>query len=90
VSTLPYILLYKDSVAKDLKKLPLEVRRLVVKKILALVNNPRPAGSTKLQGSDNLYRIRQADYRIVYRIDQGELIILIIKVGHRKEIYRDF
>ncbi len=85
-----YKLNYKKSVVKELKKLPHDIRVAIVSKIMALAGNPQPNGSVKLRGSSDLYRIRHADYRIIYSIKSGELIILIIKVAHRKEVYRDF
>ena len=84
-----YTILYKHSVEKDLRKLPQEVRSAVVRKIQALAHNSRPVGAVKLRGSEHLYRVRQADYRIVYQINDGELVVLVIKVGHRKEVYRE-
>ncbi len=85
-----YSLLYKKSVEKELKKLPKETRVAIVKKILLLTKTPQPNGSVKLRGATNLYRIRHTDHRIIYSVDSGELIILVIKVAHRKEVYRDF
>jgi mRNA interferase RelE/StbE len=85
-----YALRYKKSVKKDLKQLPEAARKIVIEKILRLASDPRPAGSTKLRGSLDLYRLRHADYRVVYHIDDGQLIILVVKVGHRREIYRDY
>ena len=85
-----YSLLYKKSVEKELKKLPKVVRVAVIGKILLLAENPQPNGSVKLRGATNLYRIRHTDYRIIYSVDSGELVILVIKVAHRKEAYRDF
>ncbi len=84
-----YRIFYKKSVKKELKKLDITVRRAIVKKILALANNPRPIGVTKLSGTDNTYRIRHTDYRIIYQIKDRELVITLIKVGHRREVYRD-
>jgi mRNA interferase RelE/StbE len=84
-----YLLLYKKSVDKDLRRLPTAIRKRLVEKIGELSNNPHPGGSTKLRGSTDLYRVRYTDYRIIYQIRGSELIILIIKVGHRKEVYRD-
>jgi mRNA interferase RelE/StbE len=84
-----YRLVYKKSVDKDLRKLSESIRKQLVKKIRELSKTPRPSGSTKLRGSTDLYRIRHTDYRIIYQIKGSELIILIIKVGHRKEVYRD-
>jgi mRNA interferase RelE/StbE len=56
--------------------------------INALEENPRPANSVKLQGNEELYRVRVGDYRIVYQIQDQQLVVLIVQVGHRREIYR--
>lgn len=85
-----YVVLYRKSVDKDLRKLPKVHREAIVKKIQALAGNPRPAGVVKLRGSDNLYRMRHTEYRVLYRLNDGKLTVLVIKVGHRREIYRDF
>ncbi len=78
---------FKPSVAKDLRGIPkTEVRRLL-KRIEALGDDPRPAGCEKLTGRD-LYRIRQGVYRIVYSVDDADVVIEVIKVGHRREVYR--
>jgi mRNA interferase RelE/StbE len=78
---------FKPSVVKDLRGIPkTEVRRLL-KKIAALGDVPRPAGCEKLTGRD-LYRIRQGVYRIVYSVDDAAIVIEVIKVGHRREVYR--
>ena len=78
---------FKPSVAKDLRGIPkTEVRRLL-KRIEALGDDPRPAGCEKLTGRD-LYRIRQGAYRIVYSVDDAAVVIQVIKVGHRREVYR--
>ncbi len=78
---------FKPSVVKDLRGIPkTEVRRLL-KKIEALGDDPRPAGCEKLTGRD-LYRIRQGVYRIVYSVDDAAVVIEVIKVGHRREVYR--
>lgn len=84
-----YKILYKKSVDKDLRKLSSPIRVQIVKKIQLLAVNPMPKGITKLRGSTDLYRLRHSDYRIIYRINGKELIILIIKVGHRKDVYKD-
>ena len=78
---------FKPSVAKDLRGIPkTEVRRLL-KRIEALREAPRPAGSEKLTGRD-VYRIRQGVYRIVYTVDDAAVVIEVIKVGHRRDVYR--
>ncbi len=53
-----------------------------------LKENPRPVDCTKLQGEDELYRVRVGDYRIVYQIQDRQLIVLVVQIGHRREIYR--
>jgi len=85
-----YSLLYKKSVEKELRKLPSATRIAIMRKILLLAKNPQPNGAVKLRGATNLYRIRHTDYRIIYSVDSGELVVLVIKVAHRKEVYRDF
>jgi mRNA interferase RelE/StbE len=84
-----YQLHYKKSVEKDLRSLSGNIRKAVVHKIHALASEPRPAGAKQIRGSDKIYRLRQANYRILYRVDDDVLTILIVKVGHRREIYRD-
>ena len=79
---------FKPSVAKDLRGIPkTEVRRLL-KRIEVLRDDPRPAGCEKLTGRE-LYRIRQGVYRIVYSVDDAHVVIEVIKVGHRREVYRN-
>ena len=83
-----YEISYQRSVAKDLRGLPVATRIVIVKKILALAADPYPTGSIKLRGSANLFRLRHSDYRIIYRVENAKLTVLIIKVGHRGEVYR--
>ena len=83
-----YTITYKKSVKKDLLVLDAQHRPHVVKRILALATDPFSVGSVKLRGAENLYRVRSGDYRIIYSVSSKEVTILIIKVGHRKEIYR--
>lgn len=80
---------YKKSVEKDLRKLPAAHLRGIIAKIQALAANPRPKGSVKLRGATDLFRVRHADYRIVYQVIDHRLIILIVKVGHRREVDRE-
>lgn len=53
-----------------------------------LVDDPRPRGTVKLKGEDELYRIRAGDYRIVYEVRDAALVVVVIKVGHRRDVYR--
>lgn len=83
-----YEVINTASVNKDLRNLQSSTRKAIVGRIQNLALNPRPIGTTKLQGAEDLYRIRYGDYRIIYRIERVQLVILIIKVGHRKDVYR--
>jgi mRNA interferase RelE/StbE len=82
-----YRLLFKKSVAKDLQPLPKPDVNRILKRIRSLARNPRPAGCEKLSGQER-YRIRQGVYRIVYEISDEVLTVLVVKVGHRRDIYR--
>lgn len=73
---------------KSLKKLEKRVLVKIASLIDSLENDPRPNGVKKMKGHDNRYRVREGDYRVVYQIDDGKLLILIIDLGHRKDIYR--
>ena len=82
-----YKVYFRKSAAKELEKLPKAALRKIIKRIERLSDEPRPAGCEKLSGQE-LYRIRQGDYRIVSSIQDIELTIWVIKVGHRKNIYK--
>ena len=83
-----YSLVIKRSAEKELKKLSGGDLRRVVDRIHGLAQQPRPAGCEKLSGEAERYRIRQGDYRIVYGIDDSAHIVVIVKIGHRREVYR--
>ena len=83
-----YRLLIKASAAKELRAIPNKRdRQRIVKRILGLESDPRPPGSQKLSGRER-YRIRQGHYRIVYGIEKDELVVFVVKIGHRKGVYR--
>ena len=82
-----YELRLKESVAKDLRHLPNEDVRRILERIDALRNEPRPTGCEKLSALER-YRIRQGVYRIIYEINDRELLIIVVKVGHRSETYK--
>jgi mRNA interferase RelE/StbE len=83
-----YSLLIKRSAEKELKKLPAGDLRRVVDRIYDLAQQPRPSGCEKLSGEVERYRVRQGDYRIVYGIDDAAGLIEVVKIGHRREVYR--
>lgn len=82
-----YSVLIKRSAAKEIEALPLKDRRRVVAKIQALGADPRCEGCEKLSGEEK-YRVRQGDYRILYEITDTELIVTVVKVGNRRDVYR--
>jgi mRNA interferase RelE/StbE len=82
-----YSVLIKRSAAKELERLPEKIRRQIVSRITALAVQPRPTGCEKLTGED-LYRIRQGDHRIVYSIADAELIVHVIRIANRRDVYR--
>jgi mRNA interferase RelE/StbE len=73
---------------KQLKKIPKNIKDLIFERIEKLAENPRPENIEPLQGSEiGFYRIRQGDYRIIYTIQDQKLLVLIVRVVHRKEVY---
>jgi len=82
-----YKLLIKPSAGKEIEALPKQDRRRIVAKITALSQDPRPPGCEKLSGHDR-YRLRQGNYRILYEIQDSDLVVVVVKVGHRRDVYR--
>ncbi len=73
---------------RQLNKLNRDDQRRVVRAILALADDPRPQGSRKLTGYDDVFRIRAGRYRVLYSVSGKKLIIIILIIGHRKDVYR--
>ncbi len=84
-----YDIEWKRSARKELKKLPRETIPKVMTAIGGLAEYPHPIGSRKIIGSEHACRIRIGDYRIVYSVESGRLVIEIIRVRHRKDVYRN-
>jgi len=84
-----YRIEWKTSALKELKRIDRKIIPKIIHSIEALATVPRPSGVRKLKGSELSYRIRVADYRIVYEIIENKLLIIIIRVRHRKDVYRD-
>ena len=78
----------KASAVKEIAVLSRRDQRRVVSAIDALAGDPRPPGVRKLAGSENVYRVRVADYRIVYQVFDDVLIVHVVRVGHRRDVYR--
>ncbi len=82
-----YSIFIKKSAARELEELGKNDLAKILKRIGTLAENPRPAGAEKLAGVE-LWRIRQGNYRIVYSIEDDVLTVWVVKVGHRREVYR--
>jgi mRNA interferase RelE/StbE len=78
----------KRSAVKELEAIPAKDRRRIATKIQALAGNPRSAGCEKLSGHDK-YRIRQGNFRILYTIEDDVLVVTVIKIGDRRDVYRE-
>ena len=83
-----YSILIKPSAVKEIEAIPLKKdRRRIVERIGDLAENPHPPGCEKLSGQDK-YRLRQGRYRILYSIEDKDLLVYVVKVAHRKDVYR--
>jgi mRNA interferase RelE/StbE len=82
-----YRLEYQPGVLRSLERFPRQVQKRIVERLESLRDNPRPPGSVKLAGED-AYRVRVGDYRIIYAIYDDRLVVLVIDIGHRGEVYR--
>jgi mRNA interferase RelE/StbE len=82
-----YSVRIKRSAAKEVEALPSRDRARIIDRIAGLASIPRPPGCEKLSGEEK-YRLRQGDYRIPYQIVDRELIVTVVRVGHRREVYR--
>ena len=86
--TVEYRIELLPSAETELVKLPKKARAQVARKIDGLAKEPRPSGCKQLRAADGLYRIRSGDYRVVYRIEEGRLLVLVVRVGIRRDVYR--
>lgn len=83
-----YKIVIKKSAAKEIERIAKNDRIRIIEKIKSLAQNPHPTGSKKLSGQEK-YRMRQGNYRILYQIIDDELIINVVKVGHRQDVYKN-
>ena len=83
-----YRIEFAPKAQRDFKALEASVRRRIARRIDSLAENPFPSGITKLEGEDRLYRLRVGDYRVLYQVQGKVLVVLIMGVGHRREVYR--
>ena len=83
-----YRIQFQRDAERELTSLPARDRVRVAARIEALADDPRPHGAKKLSGVDDLYRIRVGDYRVVYQVQRRVLLVLVVRIGHRREVYR--
>lgn len=79
---------FVPAAARQLGSLPKKQQVRIASKIDALASDPRPAGCVKLRGSEDIFRIRAGDYRILYQVKDDILLVLVVKVTHRREAYK--
>ncbi|MBF0098723.1 MAG: type II toxin-antitoxin system RelE/ParE family toxin [Magnetococcales bacterium] len=78
-----------DAVAKrQVQRLDRAVQARIFEKVIDLESTPRPPGAKKIRGTTDMWRIRTGDYRIIYTIEDDRLVVLVVKIGHRREVYR--
>jgi mRNA interferase RelE/StbE len=82
-----YSVFIKRTAAKELEAVPLRDRRRLVVRIEALATDPRPMGVQKLSGEEK-YRLRQGNYRVLYEIVDEDLVVTVVRIGHRRDVYR--
>lgn len=84
-----YSVTFTKASKRQFDTLPQPAKQRLGSAIEQLTHDPRPAGAIKLSGKDALYRVRGGDYRAIYQIQDKRLLILVVKVGHRREVYRE-
>ena len=84
-----YTIQFKPAAVRDLRKLPKAVQKRIAAEIDALACNPRPPGIDTLKGEAGaFYRLRVGDYRVIYQVQDRPLLVLVLRAGHRREVYR--
>lgn len=84
-----YAITFKPSAGRAFDRLPADAKKRVAAVIDDLASDPRPRGVSKLAGETDLFRIRAGDYRVIYQIQDRELLVLVVRIGHRRDVYRD-
>lgn len=83
-----YVLEFTASASREFRDLDKHLQRRISEKVTALCEDPFPPGSKKLKAQRDHFRIRVGDYRVIYRIDGNRVVIVIVRIGHRREVYR--
>ena len=82
-----YKIFFTETFYRNLKVIPARDTKRILSRIEGLAEDPRPTGSQKLAGQPDRYRVRQGNYRIIYSIEDKQLVVVVVKVGHRREVY---
>jgi mRNA interferase RelE/StbE len=83
-----YSIQFKPAAARQLEQLPRPIRNRIALKIETLRDDPFPVGCKKLAGLADAWRVRVSDYRVIYQVQRRVLVVLVLTVGHRREVYR--
>ncbi len=83
-----YVLEFTSSASREFRKLDKQIQRRISEKVTGLCEGPFPPGSKKLNAQPDHFRIRVGDYRVIYRIDGKRIVIVIVRIGHRRDVYR--
>ncbi len=83
-----HLVVIAPAARRQLRKLARATQTRLLDKIEALAEEPRPAGCKKLSDSEDIYRVRSGDYRIIYQVEDAALYVLVLKVAHRRDVYR--
>lgn len=86
---MPYTVEFLKTAEEELAELPKDTQRRILKRIEGLKSDPRPAGAEPLKGPEKFLRVRVGDYRVIYSVEGKRLVVLIIRIGHRKEVYEN-
>lgn len=84
-----YSVFLAPAAERQLKKLPTKIKTQIVPILKALADDPRPSGSAKLKGAEDLWKIRKGTYRVIYQIQDKQLTILVVNIAHRRDVYKD-
>ena len=85
---MPYRIEFRPAALRQMRRIPQPFKSRLLAAIAALAETPRPPGSVRLQGPEGFHRVRVGDYRIIYLIEDRVLLICVVRVGHRKDVYR--
>jgi mRNA interferase RelE/StbE len=85
---MPYSIVFSEEASQQFSKLPSSIKRKVAEKIDALAETPIPYNAKKMKGYDTLYRIRFSEWRVVYDVQETEILVEVLRIGHRKDVYK--